>query len=187
MTLPVELIEQVRQRAKFACEYCGVTETDSAGPLTVDHYQPRTRGRTDELTNLLYCCYRCNLYKGDYWPAQPEEIFLWNPRLDPRETHLLLLADGTLYPISASGRFTLQRLRLNRPELVAYRLRRIVQNNEITVLQQHQDLLLSLKQLHDRLAKTIEEHQMLLRTHRALMIPFVKSNGQQGGSENPAS
>lgn len=28
MTLSVELVEQVRQRAGFACEYCGVTETD---------------------------------------------------------------------------------------------------------------------------------------------------------------
>jgi len=36
MTISPELHEAVRQRAHFACEYCGVSETDSAGPLTVD-------------------------------------------------------------------------------------------------------------------------------------------------------
>jgi hypothetical protein len=187
MTFPAELLAQVRQRANFACEYCGVTETDSAGQLTVDHYRPQTRGGTDELGNLLYCCYRCNLYKGDYWPAQPEDLSLWNPRLDSRETHLLLLADGKLYPLSASGRFTLQRLRLNRPELVAYRLRQTAQSNEATVLQQHQDLLSSLRQLFDRLAKTIEEHQMLLRSRRAVTAQFAKSNGQQDGPGKPTN
>jgi hypothetical protein len=181
MTLPAEIIAQVRQRANFACEYCGVTETDSGGQLTVDHYRPRTQGGGDELGNMLYCCYRCNLYKGDYWPAKPEDLPLWNPRLDPRENHLLLLADGTLYPISASGRFTLQRLRLNRPELVDYRLLQTAQSNEAAVLQQHKDLLSSLKQLFDRLAETVEEHQILLRTRRAMTTQFFKSNGQQDG------
>lgn len=187
MTLPAEVTEQVRQRAKFACEYCGVTETDSAGQLTVDHYQPRARGGTDELENLLYCCYRCNLYKADYWPTNPEDVPLWNPRRDPREIHLLLLADGKLYPLSASGHCTLQRLRLNRPELVDYRLRQTAHSVEILLLQQNQDLLLSLKQLHERLAKTMEENQMLLRTRRDMTAQFVKPNGQQNGPDKPTS
>jgi hypothetical protein len=33
-----KLKEQVRERANFACEYCGVSETDSAGELSIDHY-----------------------------------------------------------------------------------------------------------------------------------------------------
>lgn len=44
MTLSETLWQQVRQRAEGACEYCGVTETDSGGPLTVDHFQPQARG-----------------------------------------------------------------------------------------------------------------------------------------------
>ncbi len=80
MTISEGLRDQVRDRAKFACEYCGVTEADTGGPLTVDHFRPRTSGGTDELDNLLYCCFRCNLYKADYWPAQPTDPPLWNPR-----------------------------------------------------------------------------------------------------------
>jgi 5-methylcytosine-specific restriction endonuclease McrA len=52
MTLPEALWQQVRQRAGGACEYCGVTETDSGGPLTVDHFQPQARGGSDDLANL---------------------------------------------------------------------------------------------------------------------------------------
>ena len=43
MTLPEAIWQQVRQRAAGACEYCGVTETDSGDPLTVDHFQPQAR------------------------------------------------------------------------------------------------------------------------------------------------
>jgi hypothetical protein len=79
MSLPDALWQQVRERAAGACEYCGVTDTDSGGPLTVDHFQPRARGGTDDLSNLLYCCWRCNLYKADYWPADPGAVALGTP------------------------------------------------------------------------------------------------------------
>lgn len=43
MTLPARLREQVRRRANFACEFCGVTETDTGGQLTVDHFRPQAK------------------------------------------------------------------------------------------------------------------------------------------------
>lgn len=60
MTIPAAVRLLVRQRASFACEYCGVTETAAGGELTVDHFRPVTHGGTDELANLIYCCQRCN-------------------------------------------------------------------------------------------------------------------------------
>src|SRR5262245_34847151 len=60
MALPATIVAEVRQRAKSACEYCGVSEADSGGQLTIDHYQPTAHGGSDDLSNLLYCCYRCN-------------------------------------------------------------------------------------------------------------------------------
>ena len=44
MSLPDALRGEVRQRAAFACEYCGVTETDVGGLLTIDHFRPFARG-----------------------------------------------------------------------------------------------------------------------------------------------
>jgi len=63
MSIPEAVRERVRQRAGFACEYCGVTETDTAGQLTLDHFHPRARGGGDAPDNLIYCCHRCNEYK----------------------------------------------------------------------------------------------------------------------------
>jgi hypothetical protein len=109
----------------FAYEYCGVTEIDSAGELTVDHHHPPGRGgATNDPENLVYCCAKCNQYKSDYWPRKPTDPVLWNPRSEQRDAHMLTLANGTVYPLSPSGTFTIRRLRLNRPPLVAYRLRR---------------------------------------------------------------
>lgn len=107
--------ELVRTRAGRACEYCGVTETDCGGPLTIDHHRPQSHGGADGAENLVYCCWRCNLHKAAYWPSGPTDPVLWSPRTEPREHHLLLLADGRLHPRTPMGEFTLARLRLNRP------------------------------------------------------------------------
>lgn len=80
MSISKETRETVRTRANFACEYCGVTETDSGSELTIDHFHPPRKGGDDKLDNLIYCCYRCNLYKSDYFPQKPEDHQLWNPR-----------------------------------------------------------------------------------------------------------
>ncbi len=32
------LRDRVRIRARFACEFCEVTETDTGGELTIDHF-----------------------------------------------------------------------------------------------------------------------------------------------------
>lgn len=56
MTLSPDLREHVRQRANCACEFCGVTETDVGGRLTVDHFQPHAQGGSDTANNLVYAC-----------------------------------------------------------------------------------------------------------------------------------
>lgn len=66
MTISVETRFFVRERANFACEYCGVSKIDSGGELTLDHFQPKAHSSGDDLANLLYCCIRCNQYKADY-------------------------------------------------------------------------------------------------------------------------
>lgn len=165
----------VRTRANFSCEFCGVTETDSAGELTVDHFQPKTKGGNDSLENLLYCCVRCNQYKADYWPSQPHELTLWNPRQEAMATHLLTLADGTLYPITPVGAFTLQRLRLNRPQLVAYRLRKQQQQQETQLLNRYHEILRMIEQLHEQQVMLLEEHQTLLAQQQEILRLLLRA------------
>lgn len=169
MSLSPDIRETVRQRAHYACEYCGVTETDTGGALTIDHFQPRTKGGTNALENLLYCCQRCNQYKASYWPAQSQDPHLWQPRRDPMERHLLRLADGMLYPITAVGAFTLQRLRLNRPPLVAYRVRQQDELTERRLLAHYRELLVTLEHLQRQQVAVLEEQRQLLEEQRRLV------------------
>jgi hypothetical protein len=121
MAVSAELFEYVRQRSALACEYCGIHENDAGGPLTIDHYHPLRYGGTDDLDNLLYACFRCNSYKGGYWPGESGETPLWNPRAQPAADHFIELDGGRLLALSEVGRLTVVRLRLNRPQLVEHR------------------------------------------------------------------
>ena len=103
MSLPEAIREQVRLGAGFACEFCGITETDAGGLLTVDHFQPSTQGGGDAPDNLLYCCSRCNQYKADYWPGSPMEPHLWHPRKTPLSAHFVERENGTLHPLTDLG------------------------------------------------------------------------------------
>lgn len=57
----------VRTIYAFACGYCGVTETEVGAFLTIDHFQPQDAGGSDDITNLVYACHACNLYKSAAW------------------------------------------------------------------------------------------------------------------------
>lgn len=66
-------LEQVRQRYDCCCGYCGVSEVDAGGTLTVDHYRPVTRDGDDTDDNLVYACIHCNQYKGRFYPS-PQDV-----------------------------------------------------------------------------------------------------------------
>ena len=176
MTISAELRHLVRQRAQFSCESCGVTETDTGGELTVDHFQPQAKGGSDELENLLYCSVRCNQYKVDYWPNQPSDPQLWNPRTETAATHFLRLEDGLLYPLTPTGTFTIGRLRLNRPPLVAYRLRQQRQAEEQRLLIRYRELVELLEQLQRQHLAVLQEHRQLLEEQRRLLRALLDEN-----------
>ena len=154
-------LEAIRRRYQYACGYCGVTEVDVGGGLTVDHHRPRSAGGGDDEDNLVYACARCNQYKGDFWPASdgvaPQQRVL-HPQLDDLAVHLVEdERTGHLQGLSETGRFHITLLRLNRPQLVAHRLARKLQR----ILGEKQHLL---EQQNADLGKTIEaqEHYIVL-------------------------
>lgn len=175
MSISFDLRLLVRQRADFMCEYCGVTEVDSGSELTVDHYQPPRRGGSvDHPDNLLYCCQRCNQFKSDYWPITLRDTSLWNPRNEPRETHMVNLADGTLYPLTPIGDFTIRRLRLNRAPLVANRLRRYQTFQETRLLEELRQMLTLQEQLQQQHALLLKEQRELLEQQRELLTILLR-------------
>jgi hypothetical protein len=117
-----ELRTQVRERFNARCGYCGVHEDAVGSTLTVDHHRPRVHGGPHEAENLVYCCVRCNEHKGAYWHEQdPPHVRLLHPGHDDLTQHLRPSDDGRVTGVTPEGEFFVQRLRLNRPQLVAYR------------------------------------------------------------------
>jgi hypothetical protein len=174
MTLDPGLWEQVRARANRVCEYCGVSEEDTGGMLTVDHHRPQSQKGEDDFENVVYCCFRCNTYKGKYWPSEPGGPSLWNPRREPFGEHLLRLAVGTLYPISPTGSLTLNQLHLNRPPLVAYRLRKLKALEKSQRVARLKESLASLGQLRVERLHLTEDQTRLLAEHRRLLEVFLR-------------
>jgi 5-methylcytosine-specific restriction endonuclease McrA len=63
-----ELREYLLEKFERACVYCGRTNV----PLEIDHVHPRSRGGTNNGSNLVLACHECNQAKGN----QPLEAFL---------------------------------------------------------------------------------------------------------------
>jgi hypothetical protein len=166
MTIAEALREQVRRRANYACEFCGITETSAGGELTIDHYQPKARAGGDSPDNLLYCCSRCNEYKHDYWPTRSSDPPLWNPRIEPSSAHFVELSDGRLHPLTATGALTLRQLRLNRPSLVAHRLNKRKQAETTLLLIQNEETIQFQKTVNRQITALMEEQQRLLERQR---------------------
>ncbi len=49
----------IYERDGYRCVYCG-SETD----LTLDHVHPKSKGGTNEASNLVTACFPCNVRKG---------------------------------------------------------------------------------------------------------------------------
>jgi len=143
----------LRRRFCFRCGYCGVTEDDVGAELTLDHFRPRSQGGPDGPENWVYACHPCNEFKGDYWHDDPSRRLL-HPLRDDSAAHVLEDDEGTLRPLTARGAAHIERLHLNRPQLVAYRRQR----RAIAAAQQTQARLLeSLKKLEEQVQVLTEQ------------------------------
>jgi hypothetical protein len=148
-----ELREAIRRRYAGRCGNCGVHETEVGAELELDHFQPRSAGGSDALDNLVYCCPAYNRNKGDFWPSGGPDITtprLLHPLHDDMARHCLTQDDGTLRGLTEAGQLHIARLRLNRPQLVAGRLRqRRLSQLEGTVASARQDLTLLRQRVGD--------------------------------------
>jgi len=150
--------ETLRRRFQFRCGYCGVGEHDVGAELTVDHFQPRSRGGPDEPENWVYCCHACNEFKGDFWqPDSPLRIL--HPLRDEPTAHWIEQEDETFLARSETGAFHIERPHLTRRPLVAYRRERRL----LEMARQTQARLLErLQQLEEQvqaLIARLEQHE----------------------------
>lgn len=66
----------VLARDNYTCQYCGIRGRE----LTIDHVLPRWAGGPHTWDNLVACCRRCNLKKGDKTPIQAQMRLARKPK-----------------------------------------------------------------------------------------------------------
>src|SRR5437870_1464427 len=123
MSVTRESRAAVRDAFGALCAYCGVSETAVGGELEIDHFLPIAVGGTDDVENLVYACTTCNRFKGDYFAAgdAPESLRLLHPLRDDLNAHIIETEHGRLQGITPRGWFHIQRLHLNRAQLIEMR------------------------------------------------------------------
>jgi hypothetical protein len=124
-TVSKEQRQRVTERAHGLCEYCQSAEIIVV-TMEVDHIIPISAGGETHLDNLCLVCRGCNSFKHVFLtaidPDTNQNAALFNPRIERWEDHFKWSEDGTLIiGLSATGRATIERLRMNRPGIVASR------------------------------------------------------------------
>ena len=106
----------VAERARYCCEYCGISEDATLVPHEPDHIIGEQHGGAHDAANLAYACFRCNRFKGpniatrDPWTGRLTPLF--HPRTDRWSVHFRL--DGAeIVPMTPVGRGTVLLLRFN--------------------------------------------------------------------------
>lgn len=122
-SLSADVRRLVYERAAGYCEYCGAHDTNTGQQMHVDHIDPRGG---DDPENLCLACSNCNLSKGAATaaldPGVRRQVALFNPRAQDWNEHFEWLDGGLLIGgITATGRATVARLKMNQPRVVRAR------------------------------------------------------------------
>jgi hypothetical protein len=120
------LVEAVRRRANFACEYCRLPDAVHPGIFEVEHIVARQHGGATTISNLGYACVRCNRHKGpnlawiDRATSRTKLVRLFNPRRHKWDRHFRW-DEPRIIGKTAIGRVTVHVLAMNDPVRVALR------------------------------------------------------------------
>jgi HNH endonuclease len=117
-----KLKELVYARALGLCEYCKSPANISSQPFILEHILPQSKGGETKEDNMALSCQGCNNYKYNKTTGIDkitlQDTPLFNPRQDEWEQHFAWSAEANeVLGITATGRVTVDTLKLNRQEL----------------------------------------------------------------------
>ncbi len=122
--IPAHLRRRVIRRAGQRCEYCRLSQRGQAATFHVDHVVPVVAGGPTTLDNLALACVSCSLRKAARQradaPQSGQSVPLYDPRRSAWNTHFRW-NDARVSGITATGRATVEALKMNRPLMVAIR------------------------------------------------------------------
>jgi len=115
-------IDKLIQEYGARCAYCGC-EITARELISIDSYLPfRTHPEHDEYENYVLACRSCNAIKADKEPIDEEgNILILHPYQETYWKEIKVDDSGVAHGETEAGRSTVEIMRLNRPELVAYR------------------------------------------------------------------
>lgn len=123
--IPIRMIQEVRDRAGKACEYCLLPQSSQEATFHIDHIVPRYEGGETDAANLAIACVTCSLRKGAKMvaidPQTQETVSLFHPREENWSEHFRLNDEFEFEGLSPSGRATISALGMNRPAIVSIR------------------------------------------------------------------
>lgn len=106
------------------CVYCRVHDARLGGMRSfhVEHFRPKVLfpQLTNSYANLFYACPVCNVLKSDDWPDNTDPHYLDPSEVDLAQV-LVVKADGCVAGLGANADYMVQRLCLNRTQLLAER------------------------------------------------------------------
>lgn len=117
---------QVRERARYYCEYCHASEQWQYIPFTVDHVIPLSKDGSSGVENLALACFHCNRQKSDRLTAidleSGIEVNLFNPRIHSWHEHFIWSKDAlSIIGLTPIGRATVTALDFNRQRIINIR------------------------------------------------------------------
>ncbi|MEO7716309.1 MAG: hypothetical protein ABIY70_08895 [Capsulimonas sp.] len=136
--------EPLRKDFKYRCAYCLRLEDQFGGHANgeIDHFCPQAIDPTKktEYNNCYWTCHECNNKKWHHWPKpwQSAKGFRFiDPCVEDFDKHMDYMAkSGALNALTAAARYTIWKIRLNRPELRFHRRRQWDISEEINILRQ---------------------------------------------------
>jgi 5-methylcytosine-specific restriction endonuclease McrA len=115
----------VYERADGLCEYCQTSADTIGQAMHVEHINPNG---DNDLSNLCLSCSNCNQSKAKAItgidPQSDEIVPLFNPRTQQWHEHFIWLEEGLrLFGLTATGRATIERLKINQDRILVARIR----------------------------------------------------------------
>jgi hypothetical protein len=118
----------VREDFSRQCAFCLLSELLAGGEenFELDHFRPRQRfpDLLNDFYNIYYSCHPCNHIKRDSWPTQALEdrgIRFVDLCKEDFASHFSVDKSGRWHGLTNPGKYTVDKLNLNRQHLVSVR------------------------------------------------------------------
>jgi len=144
--------QQIADEGQHQCVYCAIHDGHFGGlrNFHIEHYRPKSIDRFAELKNviinLFYACPVCNTFKSDDWPADPIDDLSIHCYPDPSltdysEIFSIEVENGTIIGNCLAARYMVEKIYLNRPQLIMERRVRYLLSIEESLRLEISDML----------------------------------------------